>query len=106
VRARPLYVDLLYAALSARGQSEKTPPSGEALSRLVWQQHEVIGNRWAASDRNGAVPALASQIAYDAALILYARSLGIDCDPDRFGPPEDERQRIERVLAARGIPLE
>ena len=106
IRPRSLYVDLLDAALTEWDLSEETQSSGEALAQLVWHRHEVIWNRRSPSDRDGTAPALADQIAYDMVLIRFARSLGVDCDPYRCGPPEDERQRIERVLASRGIPLE
>jgi len=103
---RSLYSDLLDAALQEREQSEGDPSSGEALARLVQYRHEVVWRQQPASDRALTTPALADQMAYDVALIRYARSLGIDCDPEGFGSPRDERQRLERVLASRGIPLE
>jgi hypothetical protein len=101
---KSLYSDLLDAALRAQGQSEGAPSSGEALAQLVRRRHEVIWNQ--PSGQASTTPALADQMAYDMALIGYARSLGIDCDSEDFGSPQDERRRLERVLASRGIPLE
>jgi len=101
-----LYSDLLDAALREREQSEGAPSNGEALARLVQYRHEVIWKQRSTSDRASTTPALADQMAYDVALIRYARSLGIDCDPEGFGSPHIERQRLERALASRGIPLE
>ena len=46
--------------------------------------------------------ALADEVAFDAALIRYARSLGLRCDSRRFGWPHDERRMTERLLATRG----
>jgi hypothetical protein len=105
MRPGSLYVDLLDAALSERDLSDDAQSSGEALAQLDWYRHEVIWNQRSPSDRDWTAPALADQMAYDIALIRHARSLGVDCDPDRFGSPEDERKRIERLLASRGIPL-
>ena len=103
---RSLYSDLLDAALRERDQSEGAPSNGEALARLVRYRHEVVWKQRSTSDRASTTPALADQMAYDVALIRYARSLGIDCDSEGFGSPQDERQRLERALASRGIPLE
>jgi hypothetical protein len=103
---RSLYSDLLDAALRERDQSEGAPSNGEALARLVRNRHEVVWKQWPISDRASTTPELADQMAYDVALIRYARSLGIDCDSEDFGSPQDERERLERALASRGIPLE
>jgi hypothetical protein len=103
---RSLYSDLLDAALRAQDQSEGAPSGAEALAQLVRRRHEVIWSQRSPSGQASTTPALADQMAYDMALIRYTRSLGIDCDSEGFGSPQDERRRLERVLASRGIPLE
>jgi hypothetical protein len=103
---RSLYGDLVDAALRERDQSEGALSNGETLARLVRCRHHVVWKQRSTSDRESTTPALADQLAYDVALIKYARSLGIDCDSAGFGSPQDERQRLEQVLASRGIPLE
>ena len=49
--------------------------------------------------------ALSDQIAYDVALIRYARCLGIACRPSDFDPPTRGRQDVERAVAECGINL-
>lgn len=99
-----IYVELLNAALDARAAT--SPPSAsKALAHLISFRRRVIGSRSGSNDGEWAAGALAEQVAYDAALIAYARRTGIECGPDGFGTPVAERQRIERMLEAKGIPL-
>ena len=48
---------------------------------------------------------LAAEIRYDGALVWLCASLGITTSTHRFSPPNPERRRLERALAARGIDL-
>ena len=54
---------------------------------------------------SSAIDALSDQIAYDVALIRYARCLGIACGPSEFDPPTRGRRIIERGIAERGAIL-
>lgn len=57
------------------------------------------------SDRRSANAKLASEIAYDRALIKLAAANGIDVAAGRFSRPQAERNRLERELVERGIDL-
>jgi hypothetical protein len=103
---RSLYSDLLDAALQAQEQSEGAPSIGEALAQLVRCRHEVSWSQRSPSGRASTTPALADQMAYDMALIRSARSVGSDCGSEGFRSPQDERRRLEELLASRGLPLE
>jgi hypothetical protein len=65
----------------------------------------MVSNDQPHQDRGWSTGAIADQVAYDVALLRCARCLEMDCDPDRFGWPQDERQRLERMFAARELPL-
>jgi hypothetical protein len=101
-----LYVELLNAALSEREQCERVPCADEALAELVRCRRQVVRREGPQADRGSATTALAEQVAYDIALARFARCVGVDCDPHRFGWPHDERKRTESVLVSRGIPLD
>ena len=103
---RSLYVELLGAALSEREQSDGAASAGEALAELVRCRRQVVKREGPQADRGWATTALAEQVAYDTAIARFARCVGVDCDPLRFGWPHDERKRTEWVLMSRGIPLD
>jgi hypothetical protein len=103
---RSLYSDLLDAALRAQDQPEGAPSGAEALTQLVRCRHEVIWSQRPQSGRASTAPALTDQMAYDMALLRYARSLDIDSDSEGFGSPQNGRRRLEQLLASRGIPLQ
>lgn len=48
---------------------------------------------------------LAAELAYDRALILLCRDLGIEVGPDGFASPFSERSRIEGVASAAGVDI-
>jgi hypothetical protein len=106
MRSGSIYVELIEAALSEREQLEPVPSASEALAQLVGCRRKVIWSESPQIDQGWAISALADQVAYDIALIRYARCIGIDCDPRHFGFPGAERRQIERMLASRGIPLD
>jgi hypothetical protein len=100
-----IYTGLLEAILAETDSSPHPRSASEALAQVVRRRRAVTWNRSTPDDQAWAAVALADQLAYDADLVAYARRVGIECDPRRFGIPEVERERIERMLAARGIPL-
>jgi hypothetical protein len=102
--AGSIYIGLLEAVLGERESSPRLSAS-QALAEVVRCRRTVIWRRLPPDDEDWAAAALADQTAYDSALICYARRVGIDCDPGRFGTPGVERARIEGMLEARGIPL-
>jgi len=106
VNSGSLYSGLLEAVLGKRDRAETTMSASEALARLVASRHRAMGSSSTSPDQGRADVALAEQLDYDTALILYARMAGIACDPSHFGMPEAERQRVERTLISRGVPLD
>ncbi len=104
-RPSSIYIELLEAILGEPESSPDSVSASEALAQVVRRRRAVTWNRSTPDDQDLAAVALADQLAYDAALLTYARRVGIDCDPRQFGIPEVERRRIERMLEARGIPL-
>ena len=103
---RSLYVDLLSVSIRARNQSDHEPSLGEALAELERCRRHIASTGPPDQERGWSTRALADQVAYDVALIQCAQCAGIDCYPDRFGWPKDERTRLERCFATRGIPLD
>ena len=99
-----IYVDLLEAVFCERKTALDRLSASEALAQVLRHRRNLVGS--GPDHRGWAAGALADQVAYDSALIAYARRVGLECDPRRFGNPGLERQRIERVLGDRGIPLD
>jgi len=100
-----VYLELLHSALEERERAGGAPSARAALAELVRCRRQTLWNQRSPANPDWAVGALADQLAYDIALIRYARCVGIDCDPDRFGWPHGERETIEQILTARGLPL-
>lgn len=48
---------------------------------------------------------LATEVAYDRALISLCRANGVEVIESRFSHPSEERDRLERALATAGIDL-
>jgi len=54
-------------------------------------------------DRVSVAGLVATEVAYDRALIKLAEEHGIDITPSRFSCPKEERARLEDELAAAGF---
>lgn len=102
---RSLHIDLLSAAIRTRNQSDGVPSIGEASAELERCRRQMVNNDQPRQGPGWSTEAIADQVAYDVALVRCAQSLEIDCDPDRFGWPEDERQPLERIFSSRVLPL-
>jgi hypothetical protein len=108
VKDRPVSTSSMYSKLLARvlAESDRAQPDPSAEEALAQYLRclpvgapagcRAPGPHWVES-------ALADQVAYDAALIRYARSLGLPCDVQRFGWPRDERRSTERLVASHGV---
>lgn len=95
-----MYVDLLSSALDEWTDD----PHGEVLLDYVLVcRNEML----AAVPRRAksAYVALASEIAYDRALIKLCSSKGIAVTPADFAHPREERDNLERALFDQGIDL-
>ena len=99
-----MFAELLEALLGDRGSDAVLRPE-EALAELVRCRRRLASNP-GGTEGNWAIGAIADHLAYDAALIRYSRCLNIECDPRCFGEPGAERDRVERLLESRGIPLD
>jgi hypothetical protein len=100
-----MYANILDVALRDRSRSDTGMTTGETLAVvLACRQHldsidSERGMDWSST-------ALASQVAYDIALIDLARCVGLDCEPRSFDQPQERRAELERELASRGIRLD
>ena len=101
-----MYTALLEAALSEQRQSSAEPTTGEGLAKLLRCRSRLEVGRSSHTGTGWVPTALADQLAYDVALIRFARQLGIACDVSTFDPPQPARTRLEYELADRGVRLE
>jgi len=101
VRALSIYAQLVSQALD--GESLRGRTTGEAFAELVRCRRRFGHGAAARTVPGWASSAVADQVAYDVALILLARRHDIECSPLRFEHPRQERQRLERGLASRGV---
>jgi hypothetical protein len=77
--------------------------SGEVLAELLRCRALLDGDRARSTEPGWAPSALAEQLSYDVALIVLARRHNIECGPQLFEHPINERLRLERALVARGL---
>jgi hypothetical protein len=95
-----MYVELLTSALD----EPLVPLDGDALvDQVLTCRAELL----ALGSHHGksAYAALAVEVAYDRALLQLAAASGIAAASARFMHPKEERQRLERELAAAGVDL-
>ena len=98
---RSMYSELLACVLAESEQAHPDPPPEQVLAEYLRCRRGAAQAAWRDPDPGWVDSALADEVAYDAALIRYARSLGLQCDSQRFGWPHDER-RHDRTAA--GVP--
>jgi hypothetical protein len=99
--AMSIYAQLVSQALD--GEASRGRTAGEAFAELLGcrgRLQQGVASRtvpgWASS-------AVADQLAYDVALIVFARHHDIECSPVLFEHPQQERLRLEQGLASRGV---
>jgi hypothetical protein len=98
-----MYTDLLRRALDSNsGDQEQT--GGELLATLL-QCRSQLANPSPLTKPSGPVTGVAAQLAYDAALIEFARHLGRESAPEAFDPPQVERTRLERAVGSHNVDL-
>jgi hypothetical protein len=98
-----MYTQLLAAALDSAKDAGEERTSGEALARLLRSHGQLHAARSSHLESGWAPAAVANEVAYDVALIEFARRIEIECNVDDFDQPGRERLRLERALADRGI---
>jgi hypothetical protein len=99
-----MYTQILGTAIEER-QPHTASSEAQAFSELSQcrvRMNANLFNRGA----DWASTALAHQIAFDVALIEFARTLGIACEPEAFEQPEARRAELGRELASRGFCLD
>jgi hypothetical protein len=97
-----MYADLLAASLPQPiAPGEQVSELG-ALLALLLAARIRLGERRSGA---GAEGDLATNIEYDLALLRLCAARGVDVDPGRFDRPGEERARLERELALRGMDL-
>jgi hypothetical protein len=97
-----MYSELLARVLAESERAHPGPSPEQALAEYLRCRRGAAPAAWREPDPHWVDSALADEMAYDAALIRYARTLGVPCDSQRFGWPHDERRMTERMLASRG----
>jgi hypothetical protein len=99
-----MYVDLLARALDDRNLAVGPGSYDALLADLVnsWGQLLACEIRGTPS----AAEALARELSYDGALIRFCHALHVPTEPARFARPSQERARLERALAERGVTVD
>jgi len=99
-----IYRSLLERALEVLDRSGQPAPT-DAFADIVQYRGRALAGWRAGTDGLPAAEAVSTQVAYDIALIRYARCLGMTVGPDDFDPPLQGRREIERWVSERGIEL-
>jgi len=101
-----MYAQFLGIALDQASQSDGTPTTGQALSRLLQCRDRLDGVRSESGRSSGVPDALSRELDYDVALITLTRLLGVPSEVDAFDQPQKQRSRLEQSLADHGIRLD
>ena len=100
-----MFTQLLEAALKARATSADTDDIGSAFAEVLRCRRQLAVAASAGTDGDRTSGVLAHQVSYDISLMELAHSLGIDCGPNEFERPEQQRHKLENTLQTRGIEL-
>jgi hypothetical protein len=99
------HVSMYRELLSTAVAHEEAPvaPVGSGLEVAIECRARMLGHR---GRMNGsAQQRLATEVAYDRALVNLCAASGIDVDMRRFDHPEQARERLEGALTDMGIDL-
>jgi hypothetical protein len=100
-----MYSELIDAALADPETTAATDSASSAAAEAVRCRRRLDQAGWQEADQQGVDAVLADEVAYDVALVRYARAVGFECDTRAFGWPHTGRRQIEELLASRGIAL-
>jgi hypothetical protein len=100
-----LYAELLDVALAETRSEGGDRTTGEALTELLRCRND-LDLRVAPGEPHRAADSIAIELAYDVALIGFARRLGIECGVIDFDQPAQGRAWIELALICRDSPDE
>ena len=96
-----MYSELLSDLCLSSG-AEEVPPSQEELVADL-QQCRLRLYRRTAMHRHVVAEDLARELDHDRILLSLCAAMSIDHDPARFVNPIAERERLEKLLRARGV---
>lgn len=100
-----MYTELLRRGLDVSQEGDEVPTAGQLLTRLLRCRSELLERTSSIPEMGRGADAVATQVAYDVALVEFARQLGINSGPEAFDPPQPERARLERALSSGGVNL-
>jgi len=100
-----MYSELIDAALADPETNDGSGSSSRAAAEVVRCRRRLDQAAWREADQQGVDSVLADEVAYDVALVRYARSVGLACDTRAFGWPHSGRRQVEEILSSRGITL-
>src|SRR5664279_4485753 len=98
-----MYTHILSAALSELDSGRDGHSSGESWNDLLRLRDELGIDASPGPDSGWDPSSVAIQIAYDAALITFARRQSVHCEIDDFDKPQNGRARLESELMSRGF---
>jgi hypothetical protein len=101
-----MYTELLRQALDDADERFGELTSGQLLARLLRCRSDLFEDASISPDLHGGLSAVATQLAYDAALVGFARQLGITSSAESFDQSQRERARLERALSSNGVSLD
>ena len=99
-----MYTDLLGRALDSN-TSDLELTGGERLATLLRCRSQLLASHSTLTKPSRSLTRVAAQLAYDSALVEFARHLGIESAPEAFDPPHVERTRLERAMASHNFDL-
>ena len=97
-----MYTDLLRRALDSKGSGQEQT-GGELLAILLQCRSQLVASPSPRTKPSGPLTGVVAQLAYDRALIVFARHLGTESAPEAFDPPQVERTRLERAVASHNV---
>ena len=99
-----MYTELLRAALDELPAAPSPGDQDQFFSEVLQRRRELAQDLPAELRNSDAVPVvLARQVGYDVSLIRLAVHLGVETDPERFGPTGHERTRLEQAFRDLGL---
>jgi len=99
-----MYTELLRAALDELPAGPAPGDEDLFFSEVLQRRRELVQDLPPEMGTSDAVPVvLARQVGYDVSLIRLAVHLGVETDPERFGPTGHERTRLEQAFRDLGL---
>jgi hypothetical protein len=100
-----MYSEILAKALEVNDDAQPAIRTKELLQAVNDRRAAFFGTRTGTSGAIQPEERVASEIAYDVAILRLCAAVGIDASPARFSHPRSERAELIRKLAQAGVPL-